>query len=202
MKKIILSLALALAACSAADDSSAQKEATVSPSGKTDTAILAGGCFWCVESDFEKLEGVIDVVSGYTGGGTPNPSYRNHGQHFEAAKITFDPAVISYEQILDYYWVNIDPTDPYGQFCDKGHSYQSAIFIRPDQADTAKASKAKIEQTKPFSDPIVTEILPAETFWLAEGYHQDYYKKNPIRYKYYRTGCGRDKRLKKLWGKG
>lgn len=164
-----------------------------------DTAIFAGGCFWCVESDFEKLPGVVEAVSGYTGGGTPDPSYRNHGQHLEAAKITFDPAQVSYNELLEYYWVHVDPTDPYGQFCDKGHSYKTAIFARPDQMEAAERSKATITKSKPFDDPIVTPILNTETFWTAEDYHQDYYKKNPVRYKLYRKGCGRDARLKDLW---
>lgn len=204
-----LSLAAAftlVGACSASQAQNAPSARVDAPvektrsTGPTDTAIFAGGCFWCVESDFEKLPGVLDVVSGYTGGGTPNPSYRNHGKHFEAAKITFDPSVISYDALLNHYWVTVDPTDPTGQFCDKGHSYQTAIFARPDQIEQAERSKAGIIQTKPFDAPIVTPVLSAEVFWDAEDYHQDYYKKNPIRYKYYRNGCGRDARLVDLWG--
>lgn len=164
-----------------------------------DTAIFAGGCFWCVESDFEKLPGVLSVVSGYTGGGTPDPSYKNHGQHYEAAKVFFDATKVTYEDLLDYYWLHVDPTDPDGQFCDKGHSYKTAIFARPEQMDAAESSKAQIMKSKPFADPIVTPILNTETFWTAEEYHQDYYKKNPVRYKLYRKGCGRDARLKALW---
>lgn len=177
---------------------------TVSQEG-LDTMIVAGGCFWCVESDFEKLPGVIEAVSGYTGGRTQNPTYKqvsyNDTGHYEAAKITFDPAIISYEDLLDFYWTSVDPTDPTGQFCDKGESYRTAIFARPDQLETAQQSLAEIIETKPFSDPIVTPVLPVSTFYNAEDYHQDYYKKNPGRYKLYRTGCGRDARLNKLWGK-
>lgn len=176
---------------------------TVSQEG-LDNLIVAGGCFWCVESDFEKLPGVIEAVSGYTGGRTENPTYKqvsyNDTGHYEAAKITFDPAVISYGELLDYYWTSVDPTDPTGQFCDKGESYRTAIFARPDQLETAQQSLAEIKESKPFSDPIVTPVLPVSTFYNAEDYHQDYYKKNPVRYKLYRTGCGRDARLKKLWG--
>ena len=209
MKHLLLSISigLALSACSSAQSSEtlmAEKSATkpaVKLSGQTDTAIFAGGCFWCVESDFEHLTGVIEAVSGYSGGDQQNPTYRDHAQHLEVAKIIFDPTIISYEQLLDFYWLHVDPTDPYGQFCDKGHAYQTAIYARPDQIEAAKASKAKIEQTKPFDDPIVTPVLPAKTFWDAEDYHQDYYKKNPVRYKAYRTACGRDKTLKKLWNK-
>jgi len=206
MKHFIYTAALALplfvlTACSAAQSTETPSTSPlVAATSNTDTAILAGGCFWCVESDFEKLDGVIDVVSGYTGGGTDQPSYRNHGKHYEAAKITFDTSKISYDEILTYYWHHIDPTDPYGQFCDKGHSYQTAIFARPDQLETAQKSKQTISNTKPFTAPIVTKVLPTETFWLAEDYHQDFYKKNPVRYNSYRIGCGRDKAVKKLWG--
>ena len=118
----------------------------------------------------------------------------------EVAQITFDPTIVSYDELLDFYWRHIDPTDPHGQFCDKGHSYISVIYARPDQIDAARASKAEVVKTKPFSAPIVTEVLPAKDFWVAEDYHQDYYKKNPLRYKGYRKACGRDARVKELWG--
>ena len=184
----------------ASDNMAANSAVNVMPP-KMDTAIFAGGCFWCVESDFEKLDGVYEVTSGYTGGGTPNPSYRNHGQHIESAKVVFDGNKISYEELLEYYWVHVDPTDAYGQFCDKGRSYETAIFARPDQIEAAENSKAALMKSKPFTEPIVTPILNTETFWDAEDYHQDYYKKNPVRYKLYRTGCGRDAKLRELWGK-
>jgi len=167
--------------------------------------IIAGGCFWCTESDFEKLPGVREAVSGYTGGTLDNPKYKQVGTnrtgHFEAVKVTYDPNVVSYRELVDYYWKTVDPTDARGQFCDKGASYRSAIFVTPEQRDDAEGSLAQIKKTKPFSDAIVTPILPAVTFYDAEDYHQDYYKKNSLRYKYYRNGCGRDKRLEKLWGK-
>lgn len=195
-----------LVACSGATQaqtSKQQTQAAIAPSsGTTDTAIFAGGCFWCVESDFEKLPGVIDVISGYTGGETNNPTYKNHTStgHYEAGKVIFDPAQISYAELLEFYWVHIDPTDPHGQFCDKGPSYRTAIFARPDQFDAAENSKEYIENTKPFDAPIVTPVLKAQPFYDAEDYHQDYYKKNPVRYNYYRNGCRRDARVKQLWG--
>ena len=168
--------------------------------------IIAGGCFWCTESDFEKIPGVTEAVSGYTGGTLDNPKYKQVGTnrtgHYEAVKVTYDPSVVTYRQLVDMYWMTVDPTDDRGQFCDKGDSYRSAIFVTPEQRADAEGSLAQIKTTKPFSDTIVTPILPAVTFYDAEGYHQNYYKKNSLRYKYYRNGCGRDKRLKKLWGEG
>ncbi len=213
MKHLYITAALILSACSSAQSPDASlleakkietSQATVTPvklSGQTDTAIFAGGCFWCVESDFEHLPGVIDAVSGYSGGDLQQPTYRNHGEHIEVAKIIFDPTVVSYEQLLEFYWMHIDPTDAGGQFCDRGHAYLTAIYARPDQLAAAQNSKAKLEKNKPFNDPIVTPVLPAKTFWDAEEYHQDYYKKNPGHYQRYRTGCGRDKRVNQLWGK-
>jgi len=211
MKKIVLFIApLFVMACSSAEsqitatqDAPANK-LTMASSDTLDSFIVAGGCFWCVESDFEKLDGVIEAVSGYTGGRTDNPTYKqvsyNDTGHYEAVEITFDPAKVSYETLINHYWTTVDPTDPTGQFCDKGESYRTAIFAREDQLDIAQASLAQVKQDKPFSAPIVTPILPTSTFYKAEDYHQDYYKKNPVRYKVYRTGCGRDARLKKLWG--
>lgn len=200
MKHLTLTFAVVLAACSSAQSAETPSKPDVQLSGQTDTAIFGGGCFWCVESDFEKLPGVIEAVSGYSGGDLQNPTYRNHGRHVEVAKIIFDPTLISYDALLDYYWRHIDPTDDTGQFCDKGHAYIPVIYARPDQVATAKASKAEIEKTKPFPDPIVVPVLPAKTFWDAEDYHQDYYKKNPRRYQNYRTGCRRDARVQQLWG--
>lgn len=203
MKHIALTFALVLAACSSAQSSETPQQpsaATTKLSGQTDTAIFGGGCFWCVESDFEKLPGVIEAVSGYSGGDLQNPTYRNHGQHVEVSKVIFDPTVISYDALLDYYWHHIDPTDNRGQFCDKGHAYIPVIYARPDQQQQAQASKAHIEKTKPFAAPIVVPVLPAKTFWDAEEYHQDYYKKNPRHYNNYRKGCRRDARVQQLWG--
>lgn len=197
---ITTAAALLLAACST-DAPNAQVMAPAPQlSGETDTVILAGGCFWCVESDFEKLPGVIKGVSGYTGGDMQNPTYRNHGQHVEAVKITFDPKAVALDDLLDHYWKTIDPTDSGGQFCDRGNAYIPVIYARPDQMEAAENSKAEVERTKPFDAPITVPIRAAKTFWDAEDYHQDYYKKNPIRYKIYRSGCGRDARLSELWG--
>ena len=169
-----------------------------------DEAILAGGCFWCMESDFEKMEGVTDVVSGFTGGTAPNPTYNgNHEGHYEAVKITYDGNKLSYRDILNHFWVNIDPFDSRGQFCDKGPSYLSAIFVanaeeRAIAKDTKNAVIAKFPNQK-----VVTPILEATTFYPIKGKeigHQDFYKKSPVRYKFYRWNCGRDQRLKEIWG--
>ena len=169
-----------------------------------DKTILAGGCFWCMESDFEKLDGVTDVVSGFTGGTIKNPTYNgNHEGHFEAVEITYDSNKISYKQLLEYYWVNIDPFDAKGQFCDKGTSYLSVIFVA-NETEKIIAKQSKMEVVKKFpKHKVVTPILKASIFYPIKGnesYHQDYYKNNPIRYKAYRWNCGRDKRLKELWG--
>ena len=167
-------------------------------------AIFAGGCFWCVEQDFEKLDGVIEAESGYTGGRTTNPSYQQVGAgvtgHVEAVRVIYDPAKVSYRQLLDYYWRHIDPTAKDRQFCDRGPEYRSVIFWRTeDERRAAEASRDALRQSGRFP-AIHTEILPASTFWMAETYHQDYYKNNPIRYNYYRMACGRDARVKELWG--
>lgn len=171
----------------------------------TAKATFAGGCFWCVESDFDRVEGVISTTSGYTGGRTANPTYEsvssNTTGHYEAVEIVFDPTKVSYAKLVEYFWRTVDPTDKAGQFCDRGASYRTAIFAHDaEQLKVAQASRDALEKSKPFKAPIVTEILPASAFTRAEEYHQDYYKKNSIRYKYYRTSCGRDGRLKELWG--
>jgi peptide-methionine (S)-S-oxide reductase len=171
----------------------------------TEKAIFAGGCFWCVESDFDKVPGVLSTTSGYTGGSVANPTYElvsaKHTGHAEAVEVVFDPARVSYEKLVEHYWRTIDPTVKDRQFCDVGNPYRTAIFpIGEAQLKTALMSKAKLEISKPFKEPIVTEITPATTFYPAEGYHQDYYKKNPVRYQYYRLSCGRDARVKELWG--
>jgi peptide-methionine (S)-S-oxide reductase len=169
-----------------------------------DKTILAGGCFWCMEADFEALEGVSDVVSGFTGGSAPNPTYRgDHTGHYEAVEITYDPKVVNYQGILDHYWVNIDPFDDQGQFCDKGHSYLSAIFVdSEEQRAIAEQSRQDVIEMFP-GQTVITPVLDKATFYPIKGnesYHQDYYRNNPVRYKYYRWGCGRDKRLKQIWG--
>jgi peptide-methionine (S)-S-oxide reductase len=169
-----------------------------------DKTILAGGCFWCMESDFEKLEGVTDVVSGFTGGSLKNPTYNgNHEGHYEAVEVTYDPNKISYKQLLDYYWVNIDPFDERGQFCDKGPSYLSAVFVSNGlERSIAEDSKAHIAEMFP-EETVITPILNSSVFYPIKGnesYHQNYAKNNPLRYNAYRWGCGRDRRLKELWG--
>jgi peptide-methionine (S)-S-oxide reductase len=172
---------------------------------ETDFATFAGGCFWCVEADFEKVEGVLSATSGYTGGTVPNPTYEEVSAggtgHVEAVRVVYDPEVVSYEQLLKIFWHDIDPTVADRQFCDVGSQYRAVIFYRNEaQRKAAEASRAQLERTKPFPKPIVTEITSAGPFYPAEAYHQDYYKKNPIRYAYYRKGCGRDRRLAELWG--
>jgi len=171
-----------------------------------ETAILAGGCFWCIEADYEKLDGIKDVVSGYTGGVIKNPTYKQVSsgstQHIEAVKITYDPAKISYAQILDYFWRHIDPTRDDGQFCDRGNQYRPAIFYQDaTQKKLAFESEKIINKIKPFKAELKVLIKPATEFYLAEEYHQDYYKKNSLRYRYYRFSCGRDARIEELWGK-
>src|SRR5215510_4681254 len=171
-----------------------------------ETATFAGGCFWCMEPPFDKLDGVISTTSGYTGGQTKNPTYEEVSSgvtgHAESVQIVFDPAKISYAQLLDVFWHNIDPLTPDAQFCDHGRQYRTAIFYHnEEQKRLAEASKKALEQSGRFTQPIVTEIVPAGEFYKAEDYHQDYYQKNPIRYKFYRYHCGRDPVLEKLWGK-
>ena len=171
----------------------------------TAKATFAGGCFWCVESDFDKIPGVISTTSGYTGGKTVKPTYEqvssNSTGHAEAVEVLYDPAKVTYQRLVEYFWHTIDPTVKDQQFCDKGSPYRSAIYPQNDeQLKIAQASRAALEKSKPFKQPIVTEIALATAFYPAEEYHQDYYKKNPVRYKYYRNGCGRDARLTQLWG--
>jgi len=168
---------------------------------ETATAVFAGGCFWCMEAAYQGREGVVDVVSGFTGGELPNPTYSgDHRGHLEAVQVTYDPAVVSYRELLDWYWVNIDPFDDAGQFCDKGPSYRSAIFTAtPDQRAAAEQTKREVEERFP-GRTVYTEIRDAGQFWPVEEYHQDYYVKNPVRYRYYRWNCGRDQRLEQVWG--
>jgi methionine-S-sulfoxide reductase len=180
-----------------------EREAAVS--ANTELAIFAGGCFWCMEPPFEKLPGVLTVTSGYTGGQKLDPTYHEVSAggtgHTEAIEIAFDPAQVSYPQLLEILWMNIDPTDGNGQFVDRGNQYRSGIFyLNQKQRLLAEASKQALEKSGRFDKPIVTEIVPASTFYPAEEYHQDYYKKNPLRYKFYRYNSGRDRFLDKEWG--
>jgi len=173
---------------------------------KTETAIFAGGCFWCMQPPFEKLKGVVSTTVGYTGGHTKNPTYEEVSAggtgHAESVMIVFDPQQIHYEDLLNVFWHNIDPLTPEAQFCDHGHQYRSAIFYASEeQHRLAEASKRQLEESKRFKTPIVTEIVPASEFYPAEEYHQKYHEKNPARYEFYRWNCGRDQRLDELWGK-
>jgi peptide-methionine (S)-S-oxide reductase len=176
---------------------------TTAAAQQTKTAIFAAGCFWCVESDFDKVDGVVSTLSGYTGGTLANPTYEQVGHggtgHREAVQVTYDPARVSYEALLEVYWANVDPLDAAGQFCDKGESYKPAIFTA-DAAQEKSAQDSKAAAEKKLGQKVVVIVAPAKPFYAAEDYHQDYYKKNPIRYKYYRTSCGRDARLNKVWG--
>jgi peptide-methionine (S)-S-oxide reductase len=173
---------------------------------KTEKATFAGGCFWCVEADFDKVEGVISTTSGYIGGKTAKPDYRQVSSggtgHAEAVEIVFDPAKVSYEKLLQVFWRNIDPVAKNRQFCDSGDMYRSAIFFHGNEQRTlAEKSRKDIEASGQFSQPIVTEITAASTFYPAEDYHQDYHLKNPRKYSFYRWNCGRDQRLEQIWGK-
>jgi peptide-methionine (S)-S-oxide reductase len=178
---------------------------TVTAATNLEKATFAGGCFWCMEHPFDQIPGVVSVTSGYTGGEKINPTYEEVSAggtgHAESVQVVYDPSKVTYDKLLNVYWHNIDPTTRDRQFCDSGHQYRSAIFYHnEEQHRLALQSKAQLEKTKPFKEPIVTEIVPATEFYPAEDYHQHYYKKNPIRYKFYRTSCGRDRRLKELWG--
>ena len=173
--------------------------------GKVETATFAGGCFWCVEADFDKVEGVISTTSGYIGGDKKNPTYKEVSAggtgHTEAVQIVYDPSKVTYAELLKVLWRNIDPTTPNRQFCDAGSQYRAEIFYHDQtQKNLAEQSKREVESTKSFEAPIVTQITMASEFYPAETYHQDYHSKNPVRYKVYRYGCGRDKRLEQLWG--
>ncbi len=195
-----LLLCMLLAVRASADESS-PSAGEASPAKAT----FAGGCFWCMEPPFDKLDGVLSTTSGYTGGRTPNPSYAEVSAggsgHAEAVQVAFDPSKIAYEDLLEVFWRNIDPTTPDRQFCDKGSQYRSGIFTHDEtQRSLADQSKRNLEAAGVLEGPIVTEITRAGVFWPAEEYHQDYYRKNSLRYKYYRHGCGRDRRLKELWG--
>ena len=169
-------------------------------------AYFAGGCFWCMEEVFEKVEGVLSATSGYMGGTVSNPTYEEVSAgrtgHAESVEVVYDPAKVSYQKLLEAFWRNVDPITPNAQFCDHGSQYRSAIFFRTDEEKrTSDSSKQSIEQSRRFKEPIVTQIVMALQFYPAEEYHQDFYKKNPIRYKLYKYNCGRAQRLEELWGK-
>ncbi len=193
----------ALAAFALAATAQMPKAAPIPPGMAV--ATFAGGCFWCMEPPYDKLEGVVSTTSGYMGGPMKNPTYADVSGgstgHAEVVQVVYDPAKVKYEKLLDVFWHNVDPTVKDRQFCDTGTQYRTTIFVHTDeQKKLAENSKALLQMTKPFKDPIVTPIVAATDFWPAEDYHQDYYLKNPVRYTYYRTGCGRDARLTALWG--
>ena len=198
---LLLSLVAMNACAGPADDTTASTAARAG----TDSAIFAGGCFWCMEPPYDELDGVISTTSGYIGGKLPNPSYEQvsagHSGHAEAVEVVFDPARVSYQKLLEVFWRNVDPFAINQQFCDRGDQYRSAIFTQgPEQMRLAEESRKALETAGKFDKPIVTQIVPASTFYPAEDYHQDYYKKNPVRYKFYRYNCGRDARLEQIWG--
>lgn len=191
--RALAALALAVAALGVGNAGAAESK----------TAIFAGGCFWCMEQAYEQVPGVSAVVSGYTGGHQDNPTYQQVSAggtgHFEAVEVEYDPDAVSYEQLVDVFWHNIDPFDPIGQFCDKGSQYRSAIFAGNDEElQLAEATKARVEEQ--FGKPVTTQILRAQTFYPAEDYHQDYYRTHAGRYKLYKFGCGRPQRLEAIWG--
>lgn len=193
-RSFLIALALAVSSVAAAQTQERLK-----------TAIFAGGCFWCVEEAFDKVEGVVETTSGYTGGMLPNPSYEQVSAgdtgHAEALRVKYDPARVSYAQLLDVFWHNIDPFDAGGQFCDRGEQYRSAIFYHDEQQrELAERSKRELEESGQLPGPIVTEIVAATEFYPAEDYHQDYYKRNAVRYNFYKFTCGRPARLEELWG--
>ena len=163
------------------------------------TAIFAGGCFWCVEDAYDKVDGVTETLSGYAGGTKPNPTYGSHKGFVEALKVTYDPSKVTYAKLLDHYWHNIDPFDPSGQFCDKGPAYRTVVFVSDDEEKNL-AEKTKQEIAKRFKKAVSTEIRPTTTFYAAEDYHQDYHNVNPVSSKYYKWNCGRAQRLSEIWG--
>lgn len=203
IQRRFIALAIGLIACMIFAQVPLAESPGASPSAK---AYFAGGCFWCMEEAFEKVEGVVTVVSGYMGGTVANPTYEEVSAgrtgHAESVEVTYDPTRVTYQKLLDSFWHNVDPLTPNAQFCDHGTQYRSAVFYSTEaEKRQAEESKAAIEQARKFPAPIVTQLVPAATFYPAEDYHQDYYKKNPLRYKYYKYGCGRANRLEALWGK-
>jgi len=205
MKPGLLPMLAAAAIALATAGAVAQPEGSTMPENGEAVATFAGGCFWCMEPPYDKLDGVIATVSGYTGGSKVDPTYQEVSAggtgHTEAVQITYDPAKVSYERLLEVFWQNVDPLDAGGQFCDRGSQYRTGIFVHDEeQQRLAEASRQALTDSGRFQQPIVTEIVAAGPFYPAEDYHQDYYEKNPIRYKFYRWNCGRDARLAQLWG--
>lgn len=198
MIKPALALSLALSALALPAPLGAQDAAT----DERATAVFAGGCFWCVEADFDKIPGVLATTSGYTGGTLANPTYqqvtKENTGHYEAVRVTYDPATVGYDRLLTAFWHSVDPTDAGGQFCDRGNSYRTAVFVE-DAAQREAAETSKSQAGASLAEEIVTPILEAQTFYPAEDYHQDYYQKNPLQYRFYRWNCGRDQRVQEVW---
>ncbi len=204
-KRLTPLVALLTIACSGGSEAQIQRSVPTT-NAPLKTAIFGGGCFWCVEEAFDKAEGVVSTTSGYTGGRVANPTYKQVSSggtgHVEVVQVVYDPAKVSYQQLLNVFWKNVDPLTPNRQFCDRGSQYRSVIFYQNvEQRRLAEASKQALEQSGRFRQPIVTEIVAASSFYPAEEYHQNYYQKNPLRYKYYKTSCGRVRRLEEVWGK-
>jgi len=205
-KRILQLLCIAAISFSAAGLAAAQAQPSPGAKPATARATFAGGCFWCMEEVYDKVPGVIATVSGYMGGHTKNPTYEQIGTgrtgHAEVVQVEFDPAKVSYAKLLEVFWRNIDPTQKDAQFCDQGSQYRSGVFYHDEeQKRLAEASRLALQKTRPFKGEIVTEINQAPQFYPAEGYHQDFHLKNPTRYKFYKSGCGREARLQQLWGK-
>ena len=209
MRRLPLFLSVFVVALAALAARCASPEPVIEPAGfdiapaQADTVVLAGGCFWCMEKPFEDLDGVASVVSGFSGGTVPNPTYdevtRKTTGHYESVQVIYDPSVVSFDTLLQVYWHNVDPLDDTGQFCDRGSPYRPAIFVRTaEERAAAEATKAQLADR--FADPVVVPVLDAAPFYAAEDYHQDFYRTNPGHYKRYRTGCRRDARLEQLWG--
>ena len=206
MRRLVPILAVAVLALAGSGGAAQQEPSTMQPKDGQAVATFAGGCFWCMEPPFDKLAGVVSTTSGYTGGRTENPTYEQVSTgrtgHTEAVEVVYDPRTVTYAQLLEVFWRNIDPYDASGQFCDKGQQYTAAIFYgSPEEKRAADLSKEMLERSGRVEGRIVTQILPAAPFYPAEDYHQHYYKKNPVKYKFYRWNCGRDKRLQQVWGR-
>lgn len=202
---IVLAFSLLLVGCNQQSLANNAASEFVIESDELAEATFAGGCFWCMEKPFDQLSGVSATTSGYTGGEVPNPSYQQVSsggtKHAEAVRVIYDPDQVTYPELLEVFWENVDPLDEYGQFCDRGSQYRAEIFYHDEaQKQAAEASKQALVDEQKFSKPITTQITPASEFYAAEDYHQDYYQNNPVRYKTYRYACGRDKRLAELWG--
>ena len=203
IRRILLAAALAVAACGQGPSATDAQAQTKARPARTETAIFAGGCFWCTEADFEHVPGVVEAVSGYTGGRTARPAYEQVSAggtgHYEAVLVRYDPARVSYAELVRHFFRTVDPTDAGGQFCDRGESYRTAIFpLNPAQRRLAEAAKAEADRV--LRGRVVTPVIPSSRFWPAEAYHQDYARRNPVRYNYYRWNCGRDARLREVWG--